>query len=321
MAGQGKQTSAERRKERQAAARAEAAKKRRKQRIQVLGGGGALVAVVAIVAIVVSLVHNGGSNKKDNPNAVPSPAPTADQSGVPAGQFRCIYEDSPNPVAAGAKNVGKPPELAENATPQYATMATNHGTVEIELDAKAAPCAVNSFTFLASKGYFDNTTCHRLLDSSSDALTYAVLQCGDPTGTGRGGPGYKFADEALTGARYAKGVIAMANAGPNTNGSQFFMMFKDSSFDPSYTPFGKILSGVEVIEKIAKGGLELNPETQQNDVPKTKTTITKVTISSTPPKGIASSTAKPTSTPSSTAKPTPSSTAKPTPSSSAKPKS
>jgi peptidyl-prolyl cis-trans isomerase B (cyclophilin B) len=315
VAGQGKQTSAERRRERQAAARAEAARKRRKQRLQVLGGGGALVAVVAIVAVVVSLVHGGGSSNDaaKNPNAIPSPAPTADQTGVPPGQFRCIYQDSPNPVAAGARNVGKPPELAENTTAQYVTMTTDHGTIQLELDAKSAPCTVNSFVFLAQHGYYDNTTCHRLLDTSADSLTYAVLQCGDPTGTGQGGPGYKFADEALTGARYAKGVIAMANAGPNTNGSQFFMMFKDSSFDPNYTPFGHILSGVDVIEKIAKGGTQLNPQTQQNDVPKTKTTIIKVTISSTPPKV---STAKP--TPSSSAKATSTSSAKP--SSSAKPK-
>ena len=312
MAGQGKQTSAERRRERQAAARAEAARKRRKQRLQVLGGGGALVAVVAIVFVVVALVHNGG-DKKDNPNAAPSPAATADQTGVPPGQFRCLYEDSPNPVAAGGRNVGKPPELAENTTPQYATIATNHGTISLELDAKSAPCTVNSFVFLAQHGYYDNTSCHRLLDTEAESLTYAVLQCGDPTGTGQGGPGYKFADEALAGARYAKGVIAMANAGPNTNGSQFFMMFKDSSFDPNYTPFGHILSGVDVIEKIAKGGTQLNPMTQQNDVPKTKTTITKVTISSTPPKAA-------TAAPSSSAKPTSTSSAKPTAGSSAKPK-
>jgi peptidyl-prolyl cis-trans isomerase B (cyclophilin B) len=314
VAGQGKQTSAERRKEREAAARAAAAKKRRKQRLQVAGGGGALIAVVAIVAVVVALVHNGGDDKPDNPNAVPSPAPTADQTGVPPGHYRCLYVDNPNPVAAGARDVGKPPELAENTTPQYATLSTDHGTIQIELDAKTAPCAVNSFVYLAQHQYFDNTTCHRLLDSSAEALVYAVLQCGDPTGTGRGGPGYKFADEALSTARYAKGVVAMANSGPGTNGSQFFMMFKDSSFDPNYTPFGKILSGLDVIEKIAKGGVDTNPATGQNDVPKTKTTIEKVTISSTPPKDVKASEGP-------SAKPTSTSSAKPTPSSSAKPKS
>jgi peptidyl-prolyl cis-trans isomerase B (cyclophilin B) len=313
VAGQGKQTSAERRKEREAAARAAAAVKRRKQRLQLAGGGGALIAVAAIVAVVVALVHNSGDDKKANPNAAPSPAPTADQTGVPAGQFKCLYQDNASPVAAGSKNVGKPPELAENTTPQYATVTTDHGTVQIELDAKAAPCAVNSFVFLAQHQYFDNSPCHRLLDSTAESLVYAVLQCGDPTGSGRGGPGYKFADESLTAARYAKGVVAMANSGPNTNGSQFFMMFKDSSFDPNYTPFGKILSGVDVIAQIAKGGVDTNPETGQNDVPKTKTTITKVTISSTPPKG------KATEEPS--AKPTATSSAKPTASSSAKPKS
>jgi peptidyl-prolyl cis-trans isomerase B (cyclophilin B) len=143
---------------------------------------------------------------------------------------------------------------------------------------------VNSFVSLIKQGFYDNTPCHRLLDVTMGSVADAVLQCGDPSGTGTGGPGYRFADENLTGAKYNKGVLAMANAGPNTNGSQFFMMFKDSAFPPNYTPFGHLTSGVEVIVDIAKGGTEVNPSTGANDVPKTKTTLVKVTFSTTNPR-------------------------------------
>ena len=105
-----------------------------------------------------------------------------------------------------------------------------------------------------------------------------------PERDGKGGPGYAFADENLEGAKYAKGVVAMANAGANTNGSQFFMMFKNSDFKPDYTPFGKILSGVEVLVKIAKGGRVANNTNGFKDAPKTKTTIKKITVSPTKPK-------------------------------------
>jgi peptidyl-prolyl cis-trans isomerase B (cyclophilin B) len=103
----------------------------------------------------------------------------------------------------------------------YATLQTNRGTIVVQLDAESAPCAVNSFASLTDQGHHDDTPCHRLLDVSDQNLTYATLQCGDPTGTGRGEPGYKFADENLTHAVYETGVVAMANSGPDTNGSQF----------------------------------------------------------------------------------------------------
>jgi peptidyl-prolyl cis-trans isomerase B (cyclophilin B) len=189
----------------------------------------------------------------------------------------------PDPSGNTARKATLPSASAENTHPYYVTMVTNHGTIKIELDAPAAPCTVNSFVSLIKQGYYDNTPCHRLLDVTMGSSADAVLQCGDPSGTGSGGPGYTFVDENLTGAKYVKGVIAMANAGPNTNGSQFFMMFKDSAFPPNYTPFGQILSGVEVIVDIAKGGTEVNPTTGANDVPKTKTTLVKVTVSTTKP--------------------------------------
>ena len=130
-----------------------------------------------------------------------------------------------------------------------ATLQTNCGTITATLDAAAAPHTVNSFAFLAGEQYFDNTRCHRVTTEG-----IFVLQCGDPTATGTGGPGYQFGDENLAGATYPAGTLAMANSGPNTNGSQFFLVYSDSRLPPNYTPFGKITSGMDVLQNIAAGG-------------------------------------------------------------------
>ena len=113
-----------------------------------------------------------------------------------------------------------------------------------------APYTTFSFEYLARKKYFDATKCHRLTTSG-----IYVLQCGDPTGTGSGGPGYQFQDENLTGATYPAGTIAMANAGPGTNGSQFFIVYKDTQLPPSYTPWGKVTAGLDIVQGIAKAGV------------------------------------------------------------------
>jgi peptidyl-prolyl cis-trans isomerase B (cyclophilin B) len=309
VAGQGKQTSAERRKQKAAEARAAAAREARKRRLQVLAGGLAVALVAGgVIAGVAALRGDDDTDDSANPAATPSAEPTVDQTGVPEGKKRCAY--LPNPTADVTKTVDPPPEIAEAKGTVKVTMTVNKKPVVLELDRAAAPCTVNSFVHLAESKFYDNTPCHRLLDESGQGLTYAVLQCGDPSGTGRGGPGYKFADENLSGAKYSKGVIAMANSGPNTNGSQFFMMFKDSDFSPDYVPFGKILSGVDVIAKIAEGGRTTNPNNPQAvDVPKTKTTIEKVTVEG------SKASDKPTDKP--TEKPTDKATEKPTASPSA----
>jgi len=318
LVGQGKQTSAERRKERQAAARAAAAQRVRKVRLQVIGAVVAVALVGAGVAGAVVAIRGGSSTSATPPDtSLNSPAPTPNQAGAPPGKANCLYVANPK-AQTGPKKPAPPPSVADATTPYYATIVTDHGTIQLELDSKAAPCTVNSFVSLANQGFFDNTPCHRLLNESQPPLSYAILQCGDPTGTGQGGPGYKFADENLATARYEKGVVAMANAGPNTNGSQFFMMFKDSSFDPNYTPFGRILAGVDVLEAIAKGGTDPNPQNPDvSDVPKTKTTIEKITVSTTPPKGVSTASPKATATPKATGAATgrasAGATAKPTP--------
>jgi peptidyl-prolyl cis-trans isomerase B (cyclophilin B) len=141
------------------------------------------------------------------------------------------------------------PKLTIARTTYTATIKTNCGTIVVHLDGKDAPHTVNSFAFLASKHYFDNTRCHRLTTSS-----IYVLQCGDPTGTGTGGPGYQFRDENLKGAKYPAGTVAMANAGPGTNGSQFFFVYANTQLSPNYTPFGTVVQGLDVLKRIAAAG-------------------------------------------------------------------
>ena len=156
------------------------------------------------------------------------------------------------------------------------SMSTDQGNLGLTLNNAEAPCTVNSFASLAQKGYFDNTVCHRL----TTAPELGVLQCGDPNATGSGGPGYSFANEYPTNqydkadpalgkpVLYPRGTLAMANAGPNTNGSQFFLVYKDSKLPPNYTVFGTIDStGLATLDKIAAagaggGGVDGKPATE-----------------------------------------------------------
>jgi peptidyl-prolyl cis-trans isomerase B (cyclophilin B) len=119
----------------------------------------------------------------------------------------------------------------------------------IRLDTARAPCTANSMRSLAHFRYFDHTRCHRLTTQG-----IYILQCGDPTGTGTGGPGYAFGDENLQNAKYPRGTVAMANSGPGTNGSQFLIFFKDTVLAPQYTPFGTVLSGLDIVDAAAARG-------------------------------------------------------------------
>ncbi|GAA4085734.1 peptidylprolyl isomerase [Streptomyces hundungensis] len=169
------------------------------------------------------------------PHASPAPAATACAytPAVPADNYKGIPDFDP----------------VKAARPFSATLRTSQGVITFKALTDNAPCTTNSFRFLAEKRYFNGSHCHRL----TTARLY-VLQCGDPTGTGSGGPGYSFPDENLTGATYPAGTVAMANAGPNTNGSQFFFVWKDTKLSPAYTPFGRVTAGLDVLKKIAAGG-------------------------------------------------------------------
>ena len=200
--------------------------------------------------------------------ATPTPAPTPSLAAEPA--THCVY----TPSGTAARKVGVPPaKPAFRAAKYQATIKTNRGTIVLDLLNHKATCTVNSFIYLVAKNYFSNTPCHRL----TTAGIY-VLQCGDPTGTGSGGPGYKFANENLAGAKYTQGTVAMANAGPGTNGSQFFLVYRNSLTLPaSYTPFGEIVSGLGIIQNVAKAGTD-NSNGNGDGHPKEKVTIESVTI-------------------------------------------
>lgn len=173
-------------------------------------------------------------------------AQAAADGAAAAGSAQCSYSK----VIPSDKYRGLPPADASLAAKPYAaSIVTTQGVIRFEAATAAAPCTTNSFRFLAEHGYYNQTHCHRLTLQG-----IFVLQCGDPTGTGSGGPGYQFGDENLTGATYPAGTVAMANAGPNTNGSQFFICWKDTRLPPLYTPFGKVTGGLNVLQKIAAAG-------------------------------------------------------------------
>lgn len=175
----------------------------------------------------------------------------------------CQYPATTEPASKPAK----PPRTGRVPTDPAvvsASIMTNEGGIGLQLDNGKAPCTVNNFASLAQQGYFDRTTCHRLTTGPE----LGVLQCGDPSGTGTGGPGYRFPNEyptnqfrladpaLLTPVRYPRGTIAMANYGPGTNGSQFYLVYKDSSLPPTYTVFGKIdATGLATLDKIAAAGV------------------------------------------------------------------
>ena len=133
------------------------------------------------------------------------------------------------------------------------SFTTNQGEIVIETTPSLAPLTVNAMAALAQKNYFDNTICHRLTTEG-----IFVLQCGDPTGTGTGGPGFNIPDENLpqpTENNYPAGTVAMANAGPGTSGSQFFLVYQDTTLGPDYTIWGSITSGLDILQTIASAGV------------------------------------------------------------------
>jgi peptidyl-prolyl cis-trans isomerase B (cyclophilin B) len=271
-----RRANAKRKLERQLERRAQQAKRRR---IVVIAAG-SIVAVAVIAAIVIAVVNAKHEHKSNTAATTTSPsssaettAPATPQTGpvpplppfTPSANLgaNCQYPASSD---AAAKQV-KPPRTGKIPTDPAqvsASMVTSQGHIGLMLANNESPCTVNSFASLIGQRYFDNTKCHRL--TTSDTL--GVLQCGDPKGDGTGGPGYQFANEYPTDqfppndpklqepVVYPRGTLAMANAGPNTNGSQFFMVYKDSQLPPQYTVFGTIQAdGLATLDKIAKAGV------------------------------------------------------------------
>jgi cyclophilin family peptidyl-prolyl cis-trans isomerase len=157
---------------------------------------------------------------------------------------RYARESHPTELESLMKSYSAPPALAIDPAKRYsATIETSAGTMTAELFATEAPMTVNNFVFLAREGFYDGVIFHRVIKGF-------MIQGGDPTGTGRGGPGYQFRDEPVS-RKYERGILAMANAGPNTNGSQFFVMHANYGLPPNYTIFGRLTGGEDVLDKIA----------------------------------------------------------------------
>ncbi len=178
------------------------------------------------------------------PESTLPPQPPSDYSGFYAQPTAC---EGSTPDQIDPKVYGGPEDqgLDESIT-IAAVISTSCGDITLELDPTIAPETVNSFVFLAQAGYFDGTVSHRVLPGF-------VLQAGDPTATGRGGPGYAIPDELPpAGFLYGKGILAMANSGPNTSGSQFFVMLDDAPLPPNYSVFGQVIDGFETLERIAQ---------------------------------------------------------------------
>jgi peptidyl-prolyl cis-trans isomerase B (cyclophilin B) len=207
----------------------------------------ALAAAAAVLALA-GCSDDSGDGTATDPNTdasssdTPSEPPSREANG-PA----CTYSpDGQKP----SKKVDLPPDHAAVSGEEAVTIATNAGDIKATLDADTTPCTANSFVSLADQGYFDSTTCHRLTTQG-----IYVLQCGDPTGTGMGGPGYSFNDELSGKETYGPGTLAMANAGPNTNGSQFFIVYGDSPLPAAYTVFGTLDDdSLQVVKDIADKG-------------------------------------------------------------------
>ncbi|SEQ32276.1 peptidylprolyl isomerase [Microlunatus flavus] len=191
----------------------------------------------------------GGAPSSAAPAATPTPGGPAsvEPDGTGPSDGACEYTVTGSP----ARPVQPPTtsDISSSGTVSY-VMHLSEGDVTLKLDRAKAPCTVHSFESLVAQKYFDDTRCHRLVDSG-----IFVLQCGDPTATGRGGPGYTFPDETDGTEKYTRGTLAMANAGPNTNGSQFFLVWDDSPLPPSYTVFGSFdEKSREVVAGIASQG-------------------------------------------------------------------
>ena len=257
--------------------------RQRRQQLRKRLSIGAVVVLVLGLAAGLSLLFVGGSTPaaKSKPKATASASATSSAAAVAEPAHHCTYTTTDS---------GKP--SLPTASPDYnasytATINTNLGKIGITLLNSKATCTVNSFAHLAATNFFNNTQCWRV-DNGTGGIY--MLQCGDPTATatsklscssstlGTGGPGYQFADENLKGATYPAGTVAMASGGANTNGSQFFLVFKNTSLPASYTPFGKITSGLDILQNVAKAGTSCTIQSVGGGVPKEKVIINSVTV-------------------------------------------
>lgn len=236
----------------------------RRQRLVIVG----VIAAVLVISGGVWLFLSRGSTSSTTAADATSTTDTAATTSA-APTTPCSYTTG----GTAAKPVSAPTNLSPlNTGTVDSTIVINGQDVPVSLNRALAPCGVNAFLSLASQGFYDNTDCHRL--TVSDGLN--ILQCGDPTGKGNGGPGYSFATEVASGATYPVGTLALANAGGDTNGSQFFIVYGAANLQPSYTILGTVTGeGMNVINGIAAKGVQKGA---QDGPPVQTATISKVTV-------------------------------------------
>jgi peptidyl-prolyl cis-trans isomerase B (cyclophilin B) len=251
--------------------------------------GIAAVATAGLLAALLVVFLPGGSGKNASAQSSKSPSASASASATAATVAEPAHHCTYTAAAPVARKVSFPSSSPDYTASYTATMNTNLGPISFSLLNSKATCTVNSFVHLAEAGYFNNTQCHRIVTTG-----IYVLQCGDPYATsttkldcsdtstvGTGGPGYNFASENLTNATYPAGTVAMANGGTATsNGSQFFIVYKDSSsgLGTSYTPFATVSSGLDIVQNVAKDGTSCTYAQAGGGAPKEKVIIDSVTI-------------------------------------------
>jgi peptidyl-prolyl cis-trans isomerase B (cyclophilin B) len=262
---QQRREAAQRKLERQLIRRQEQERQRR-QRLIVVG----VVATVLVIGGGIWFATTRGSNPSTASDvSATGTAATETAATTSAPKTPCTY----TPAGKAVKAVKAPTNTSPANTGSLdATITLNGQQVAVTLDRAAAPCTVNSFVSLASQGFYNSSACWRLTANAP----LSILQCGDPSGVGNGGPGYTFADELTKTKTYPKGTIAMANSGADTNGSQFFIVYADSTLSPEYTVFGKVsTAGMAVIDSIAAKGVKNNA---QDGPPNEKATIDSVSV-------------------------------------------
>jgi peptidyl-prolyl cis-trans isomerase B (cyclophilin B) len=265
--------------------------RQRRVRKRWLTGVSAAAAAGLVAALLVVFLPNGSGKSASASSASKSPTASASASATTVAEpaHHCTYTKVDT---AAPRKVSLPPTAPDYTASYQATINTNQGPIVLNLLNSKATCTVNSFVHLAEAGYFNNTQCHRLVSTG-----IYVLQCGDAFATattkltcsatsvvGTGMPGYDFASENLTDAKYPAGTVAMANDGTaNSNGSQFFIVYKDSSsgLGPSYTPFATVSSGLDIVQNVAKDGFSCTYAQAGGGAPKKKVIIDSVTIKKT----------------------------------------
>jgi peptidyl-prolyl cis-trans isomerase B (cyclophilin B) len=239
----------------------------------------AITAVIVVAGLSVGGVLLAGRSSGASPTPTPTPSASATPSPTPTTVAEPATHCTYTAAGTAARKVSLPPTTPDYKATYTATINTNRGAIVIDLLNSKATCTVNSFVHLAEQDFYNSSPCFRL--STTDSVY--ILQCGDPTGKGSGGPGYGFANENLTGATYPAGTLAMANESgvADSNGSQFFLVYKDSSLPPDYTPFGKIVSGLNILQTVAKAGYGPPLSSGGGGAPKEKVEIESVTVKQT----------------------------------------